>query len=98
MDALVSTNSLLIQDAPKKAVTCKGLSPLTTRLTRSLLENVIESFASWHATCIKLPSTTATSSQGLGCFSSSHWSKTYSFKKGMYFILLLDSSYHFFIY
>ena len=30
MDALMSTNALLIQDAPKKVVTYKGLSPSTT--------------------------------------------------------------------
>ena len=46
MDALVSTNALLIRDAPKKAVTYKGLSPSIARLIRYLLENVTESFAS----------------------------------------------------
>ena len=45
VDALVSTKALLIRDAPKKAVKYKDLSPSTTRLARSLLEKVIESFA-----------------------------------------------------
>ena len=46
VDAPVSTGALLIRDAPVKAVTYKGLSSSTTRLTRSLLEKVSESFAS----------------------------------------------------
>ena len=46
VDALVSTKALLIRDAPKKAVRYKGLSPSTTWLAKSLLEKVIESFAS----------------------------------------------------
>ena len=61
MDAPMSTNSLLIQDAPKKAVTYKGLLPSIAQLTRSLLEKVTESLASWYTTCIKLPSITTTS-------------------------------------
>ena len=46
VDALMSTKALLIRDAPKKAVRYKGLSPSTTWLAKSLLEKVIESFAS----------------------------------------------------
>ena len=45
VDAPMSTKALLIRDAPKKAVKYKDLSPSTTRLAKSLLENVIESFA-----------------------------------------------------
>ena len=46
VDALVSTNALLIWDAPEKEVTYEGLLPSTTQLIRSLLEKVTESFAS----------------------------------------------------
>ena len=46
VDASMSTKALLIRDAFKKAVRYRGLSPSTTRLARSLLEKVIESFAS----------------------------------------------------
>ena len=47
VDAPMSTKAHLIRDAPNKAVRYKGLSPSTTRLARSLLENVTKSFASW---------------------------------------------------
>ena len=46
VDASISTKAILIQDAPKKAVRYKVLSPSTTQLARSLLEKVTESFAS----------------------------------------------------
>ena len=42
----MSTNALLIWDAPEKEVTYEGLLPSTTQLIRSLLEKVTESFAS----------------------------------------------------
>ena len=42
-ETLVSTKTLLIWEAHKKAITYKGLSPSTNRLAKSLVEKVIDS-------------------------------------------------------
>ena len=60
VEASVSTKVLLIWKALKKVVTYKGLSPSTTRLTKSLTKKATYSLVSWYATCNKLPSEVAT--------------------------------------
>ena len=56
MEALVSTNALLIWEALKKAMTYKVLLPSIARLAKSLTEKVTDSLVSLYATCNKLPS------------------------------------------
>ena len=59
VEVLVSTEALIIWEAPKRVVTYKGLSPSTTQLDKSMADKVTDSLVSWNTTCNKFPSKAA---------------------------------------